>query len=71
MAQTTTSVGNKNTGDSLTAAEFNNVTAAVNANSADAQSRLTSLEADAAAGVGGLVAGDIYATAAGDLKVKL
>ena len=48
MAQTTTSVGNKNTGDSLTAAEFNNVTAAVNANSADAQSRLTSLEADVA-----------------------
>jgi len=49
MAQQTTTVPSKTTGDELTASELNSINNVVNANSADAESRLTSLEGFAVA----------------------
>ncbi|MAR18304.1 MAG: hypothetical protein CML44_02920 [Rhodobacteraceae bacterium] len=49
MAQQTTTVPAKTTGDELTASELNSINNVVNANSADSESRLTSLEGFAVA----------------------
>jgi len=46
MAQTTTSVPTKSTGQTLSASEFNDVNDTLNANAADAEARLATNEAD-------------------------
>jgi hypothetical protein len=53
MAQQSTSIPSKNTGDDLTASEFNELNNAVNANSTDAETRLADLEAGG--GEGGFI----------------
>ncbi len=46
MAQTNTTIPTKSVGDQLTSAEFNELNSVVNANSTDAETRLTSIETD-------------------------